>query len=1165
MINQKNNFQKIYLWALMACLALMLSLISVPNAEALNGGSGNKESSFTGYRYLTDHTIQIWVDKNLPIANLDKAQFKIFEGTDVTGQELGISGVALGSGANITGVTGLSGGGSAVITTAEALVPGQTYTMVLNNTIKPNNGITLGQYNFRKDVVFSFAVPDTNGSPNNSTGTYSASVTPTFNSRPENGAINVSHEGKICFSLNIPAADVIAVKNGLVLKKNGVPLIYDPTINTTKDGDIYSPLVTDDHTFFYFPMVGGGTGYSYNLDTSCEYTLEIPEIVLVNGQILPARTITFNTSADILPARIGSAPTTAPSGNNLQISWSAPAAVVMSTTAEYPAGTTLAPAPTGYNIYASTDKYWNFTKLNNTPIAGTTYLASGLIPKATYYFRITPVNGTVEGGFSDPSMLSTYPAETPSFVSGTANADGTTAIITFSKAMADPVGKHAQFSVSVDGIMNPVTTAALNADATKIDLTLTNQVTSGTTVIVGYTKGTMEAADGGILQTFTGQAITVNGTVAIKDPATAPTNIYIPADVQNATLKVGDLLNPADADGKVISDPLPQLNVSAVTSISAIPVQVSIPAGATVTSVAADNWDGTINVPTVKDNNTVNVIPDSGKTAAVQKVIEVGYGNVPLTFSKAVKIVIPGQAGKYAGYYQGSTFTPISTVLTSTNQNDVDTELTTKGIQEGKQDSGSDLVIWTKHFTSFVTYTQALIPDDGGGNGSGNGSGANKDQPFTASFSTQSLNPAETVLQFDFTNGIMTDSMSGETLPGNIDSQIHVYVKNTITDVYYTSFVYTKTGSQMEPDVPKIRRLELTFENLQPSTVYVIEISSEFSANNGNKLSGTKKWEFTTSAAVVVPPAVKSISTTGGTVSDFGTTITIPATAFNSNIEVKIEKLSQISDLPMAVQSKLIGDVIEITKDKSGDFSKPIAITLSFDKTKVDQDKYDLSIYWLDEAAGKWVELSNVKVDMITGKVSGEVQHFTKFAVIATEKAAIPVMVVPSLNDIADHWATANIDKLIAIGAVSGYPDGSFKPDANISRAEFVTVLVKAFKLEARSGKFFNDTLNCWAKDYIATATAYGIINGYSDQLFGPNDLITREQMVVMVIKAAKLIPEAGAITFADSASISPWAREAIATSVNKGIIKGFTDNTVRPGNNASRGEAITVIANALN
>lgn len=168
-----------------------------------------------------------------------------------------------------------------------------------------------------------------------------------------------------------------------------------------------------------------------------------------------------------------------------------------------------------------------------------------------------------------------------------------------------------------------------------------------------------------------------------------------------------------------------------------------------------------------------------------------------------------------------------------------------------------------------------------------------------------------------------------------------------------------------------------------------------------------------------------------------------------------------------------------------------------------------------------------------------------------------------AVNDIKGHWAAATIQKMVDEGVVTGMPDGSFKPDNSISRAQFATLVVKAFKLDGKSGKVFNDTSNHWAKDYISTANAYGILNGYSDTKFGPDDPITREQMAVMIVKAQNLQSSDTTLGFSDSNKISSWAKGAVATAYASQLIKGFPDGSFQPQAGATRAQAAVVISNA--
>jgi len=324
-------------------------------------------------------------------------------------------------------------------------------------------------------------------------------------------------------------------------------------------------------------------------------------------------------------------------------------------------------------------------------------------------------------------------------------------------------------------------------------------------------------------------------------------------------------------------------------------------------------------------------------------------------------------------------------------------------------------------------------------------------------------------------------------------------------------------------------------------------------------------------ATTAAPPAVTatiggaavSVSAAkGATVSATGIAVTIPAGALPADVKVTIAKVANTAGLKLAAGSNIIGDVLEILKDKTGNFSKPVTVSLDFDKTKVDMTKFDVKVCFYDETAQKWVALDNIKVDA-NGKVSGEVTHFTKFAVIASPKAAATTTPA-GLKDVAGHWAEANISKLVASGAIAGYPDGTFKPNATITRAEFATILVKAFKLAPSSSKVFADTASHWAKADISAAAAAGIVNGYSATQFGPNDQITREQMAVMIAKAAKLATAKNGKVFADKAQISAWAAAAIASASESGIIGGYPDNTFKAKATATRAEAVTVIVKAL-
>lgn len=123
---------------------------------------------------------------------------------------------------------------------------------------------------------------------------------------------------------------------------------------------------------------------------------------------------------------------------------------------------------------------------------------------------------------------------------------------------------------------------------------------------------------------------------------------------------------------------------------------------------------------------------------------------------------------------------------------------------------------------------------------------------------------------------------------------------------------------------------------------------------------------------------------------------------------------------------------------------------------------------------------------------------------------------------------------------------------------------MKALNLKAAAENKFADTTNHWAKDYIAAAADNGIVLGYDNNLFGPDDLITREQMAVMVMKAMKLDTKTSETSFLDKDQISVWARNYVASAVKEKIIIGYSDDTFKPNKKATRAEAVTVIVNGL-
>lgn len=179
-----------------------------------------------------------------------------------------------------------------------------------------------------------------------------------------------------------------------------------------------------------------------------------------------------------------------------------------------------------------------------------------------------------------------------------------------------------------------------------------------------------------------------------------------------------------------------------------------------------------------------------------------------------------------------------------------------------------------------------------------------------------------------------------------------------------------------------------------------------------------------------------------------------------------------------------------------------------------------------------------------------------------------PKEIIPGygpFGDIFGHWAEDRIISLIEKGAIAGYPDGSVKPDIDMTRAEVITALVKAIGLEPvkEPNLKFADVKSIpeWAQGYIQVAVDNGIIQGYPDNTYKANNKVTRSEFLVMAMKAYKYEESNNtSLKFKDAKDIPSWALGYLAKAVETTIIEGYTDNTVKPNNRITRAEVMTII-----
>lgn len=143
---------------------------------------------------------------------------------------------------------------------------------------------------------------------------------------------------------------------------------------------------------------------------------------------------------------------------------------------------------------------------------------------------------------------------------------------------------------------------------------------------------------------------------------------------------------------------------------------------------------------------------------------------------------------------------------------------------------------------------------------------------------------------------------------------------------------------------------------------------------------------------------------------------------------------------------------------------------------------------------------------------------------------------------------------------VTGYEDNTFRPDNHITRAESTTLIarVNSFDVQENNKLVFSDISAHWAKGYISAAADKGIVNGYGDDTFRPDNHITRAEFAKIIAKLTeKDIPKKSA-GFSDAKG--HWAEPYIAALAEKDIINGYSDGTYRPDAPITRAETVAII-----
>lgn len=263
------------------------------------------------------------------------------------------------------------------------------------------------------------------------------------------------------------------------------------------------------------------------------------------------------------------------------------------------------------------------------------------------------------------------------------------------------------------------------------------------------------------------------------------------------------------------------------------------------------------------------------------------------------------------------------------------------------------------------------------------------------------------------------------------------------------------------------------------------------------------------------------------------------------------------ADIRSAGQANDIRLIFTSKDGKSGtleSFDTPLAIRLNVDPSI---NKKLTGFYYMDDNGS----LELIGGEIVNGVMIAEIVRPGQYAVLEMTK---------KFDDVASgHWAADIIKELAAKQIITGISATKFEPSRNVSRAEFVALLVRSLQLKQTGQSVFDDvSADAWYAEAVSIAVKAGIVQGKSAASFAPDAKITREEMVVMLMRAFEAVngksETATGNTFTDDSQIAAWAADSVNKAVSLQLIQGRPGGQFDPLGMATRAEAAQVIYNLL-
>ncbi|MEW6572126.1 MAG: S-layer homology domain-containing protein [Bacillota bacterium] len=250
-------------------------------------------------------------------------------------------------------------------------------------------------------------------------------------------------------------------------------------------------------------------------------------------------------------------------------------------------------------------------------------------------------------------------------------------------------------------------------------------------------------------------------------------------------------------------------------------------------------------------------------------------------------------------------------------------------------------------------------------------------------------------------------------------------------------------------------------------------------------------------------------------------------------------------------------------------FNKPVELGIPYDPSLLGGvEEEHLAVYRFNTASGQWEPVRGSRVDRSAGQVTCRRTSLSAYAAMAYYK---------SFADVAGHWAQADVELLASRHIIAGVGLNRFAPEKTVTRAEFAAMAVRLLGLETgQAGSLFKDVpAGAWYAGVVGTAEEAGLVKGYTDGTFRPEAPVTRQEIAAVMVRVLESEGKMPTLTgsevqdilsrFRDRAQIGTWAQTAIAAAVKEGIITGRQADTFAPRRLATRAEAAAMLKRVLN